>query len=282
MAHYDCSLDDEQEDVYLRPIFESLTQQNASNEMFEHIYFHTKVTSFFKFLPTSLQSDPVFLKKCIAQDIIYLEQLPENLRNKDFINYNEYLSLLKNKKADLNDKVYPQSKEMILAVINDLNDWSIRNFLEPHFFTDKDILSSLLKRHNGLFLIPKEQANDLIKDSESLKKIIEINPKYYDILAEEDKIKTEYILLVLKNKEGLNVVKDYLYQNKDIEVALKALEIEPTISKKLNQRYWSVIKKNNAKDNAYEFLKSYCEKMKFEQEINLKPEQITSTPKVKI
>jgi hypothetical protein len=274
------NIDSEQQEEYLAPIFKSLIQQGCSNSIFEALYFDAGINLYFKFLPQELKNNENFLKKCLAKDLLYLDEIPDNLRNSNFITYDEYIRLVEINKAQLSDNLYPQNKNMLLKLLPNLNDWTIRESINSTFYDDVEIVQAILKRHNGLSLIPKDKANILLEDEQSFKELISLNSEYYSLLPEEKKSTSEYLLLILKDFNGLNLAKDYLCKNRDIEVALKAVEISPNIAKRLNQKLWSAIKRHNAKDNPYEFLKTYSEKEHMEN--MLINDDINSPKKMKI
>lgn len=281
-SNYSYNLEPDQEDLYIRPMFDSLIKQNVAPEIFENLYLESKQTLYFKFLPLSLQTDPVFLKKCLAHDLIYLDQIPEHLKNQNFITYEEYVKLIETQKATFRDNLYPQNKDMILKVLPNLNDWDIKNDLNTNFFEDTDILNAILKRDNGLYLLPKDKANALLTNIDNLKQLISLNRKYYALLPDDEKIKKENLLLILKDKNSLYEYQHYVTLSKDSEVALETLKIDPSFAKKLNQKFWSVIKKHDAKYNAYEFFKSYIEKQNLEKEMDLNLTELNTTKKMKL
>lgn len=303
MYHHE-DLDDQQQENYIRPIFESLIKQNIDIGVIEKLFFDSNTNMFFKYLPDTLKNDNDFLKKCIQKNLVYFDDIPQALRTHDLISKQDYINMITHQLVEFKENFYPQDKEIVMALCQNSYNYYEFQQIDKKFFNDKDVIHATMKQDlnfllsqkkdlfknketlyqaiklnaNVLYQIPKEQANEMIENKETLKELISLNVNCFQLLAEEDRYKSEYLLLILKNPEGLKIAKDYLYKNKDADVALNALKIDKTIAKYLNQKFWSAIKKNNAKENPYDFLKSYTEKDMLEKNINLAPK----TAKVKI
>lgn len=262
---YRVNLDEEQQVVYIEPIFKSIIKF-VDDDTLKKIYFETGIIAYIEYIPDHILNDVSFIKEAIEKKLITFQEIPEKFHNADIISKQEYLNLLENGLVSLSSNIYPQDQEIIIAFAKN-NYPSLE--IEEKFLNNLNFMAQLISLNNDYYKIlnPSLQ-KDLINNEELVKSILIKNKSFFNHLKSDAYKNKDYINIMLENHEGYNVLcySDILRKITDSNLVLKALKLNSN-TKVINQRFSSVIKQNKAKDNAYEFLKSYLLQQKLNKKI---------------
>ena len=273
------SIDDMQEEKFIDPIWNSLLRQNIDNSVFKQLYFDCQLPMYFKHLPDTLKNDPVFLKEAMARDMIYYSDIPAKFQNMDFITKEEYMNMLEKNYVTLETPLYPLDIDIVKNAFHNL--MNNRFYLPAEYLNNVDLILERSEYTDDIFnFIPQDVRQNIFQDENRLAQVIEKQPKYFEQLSEEQKTQDNFLKAVLTQDTGLKHCRDYLKKSRDPEIALRALEINSSIAKELNQKFWMVIKTHGAKDDAYNFLKTWLLKEEFQK--NIQPHEPAKANKAKI
>lgn len=240
----------------IKPIFESLEKQNIDKTIIAQVFFDTGIKDFFPFVPHSLQRDVTFVHTCIEKNMLSFDDLPLDMQNTNVVSKQQYLTLIGNQSISLTKNLYQQDYDIALCAA------------KHYFFYEKDIAIEF-KEH--IDIISQAAKNDpyilnnidgwlvseIKSDDKLMASILQANPDCYSSLTEDEKKHTPYLKAMLTSDKGLALTKNYLYKNNDPEIALAALKINNNAIKSINKKFSAVIKEHDAKNDGYNFLKTY-------------------------
>jgi len=262
------------------PIFEVLLH-HLDDEKIKDIFISIRNKKFFDSLPQRFLDDFEFLKRCLDKQVLNIFQLPEKFQTPEYISKKEYLDSLIYFHFDFSNKqIYPQDEEIVLKLLKMAGD-SVYHGIEDKFKDDFYLMHKCLCANSIFFKeIKPEFRTRIMKSNELLNEILDSSPEMISMLPKE-KVTAKRILKILNKPpiEGgrdsryyLSLVENNLKFHQEPEIALKALEIKPTVYKSLHQTYTSLFNNHKIKDNHYNFLKIYFLNQKLNQNLEIKEE----------
>lgn len=263
---YNVKIDDEQQDKFIRPIFEAIIHHVDDAKLIK-IYFEVNRLEYSEYLPDHIMSDPQFVKEAIKRQLLDYSRVPTTLKNTAFITKDDYLNLVESRQVEINDTLYTQDKEIVLKGIKGIFKGDT---IDPELRNDVGLMAQCIKveeRAWNYFNCQKE----LLENKDLVTELLIHNPDFFYKIPDEKRQEKYILKAMLNNYNGYRLLEGLLILKKidDPELVLDALKISKKIGP-IHQKFSSIINKHDAKKDPYNFLKTYLMMNSLESELDSK------------
>lgn len=247
-------MSNQENDKVVKPIFQAMIA-NLPEMMIKKIFLDIGEPSYFKYLPKSIREDNNFIKEAISNEMIHINELPDEFKTSKYVSKVQYLKLLKEEPQLLELNIYPQDNEIVITALSHTKN-DIFDLIESEFRKNEEVLIEAIKKvPDHLYHIDPNIAQKIRKNVDVMSALIENDPEMFHELKEKEKSESAYLKLMLKTIPRFNEVKDYLSSNKDPEIALMAVKLTKKSVPYLHPNFQKIISQCDKQKDIYTFLK---------------------------